>query len=251
MKKYSVIINADMGESFGQYKMGQDEELFKYVTSGNMACGFHAGDPTVMKNSVASAKEHNVSVGAHPGLPDLFGFGRRRIDVTAEELYNDVVYQLGALEAFTKVEKVTMTHVCVHGVMDPMVSNEEIYCDAFLKAIKDYNKDLVIVAESKSLLYERGKSEGLKLAAVAYPDLRYDDDGNIMIERDKKPMDPQEVARQAISIVKENKLLTVGGKEFEVKADVLGFHGDQDNIVEILTTVRKALVEAGIEIRSF
>ncbi len=252
MKRHSVIINADMGESYGKYKMGKDEELMKYVTSANLACGFHAGDPTVMKETVMLAKENNVSIGAHPGLEDLRGFGRRRIDISPEELYDDLVYQLGALDGFVKVAKKKMTHVCPHGLLDPMVSDEEKYGQAFIKAIKDYNPELIIVLENKSLLYKTAQEAGLKVATVAYPDLKYDGSGNMIIERgEKKAGNPEEIVKQCISIIKDQKLITEDGKYLDVQADVLGFHGDLPNIIEVLQKVKKSLLEEGISIVSF
>ena len=252
MEKHKVIINADMGESYGKYIMGKDEELMKYVTSANLACGFHAGDPSVMRKTVELGKKHNVSIGAHPGLEDLRGFGRRRINITPEELYDDVIYQLGALDGFVKVTNEKMTHICPHGLLDPMVSEEMEYGEAFVRAIKDYNSELIIVVEGKSLLFKTAKAEGLKVASVAYPDLNYDGAGNMIIGRGaKQPMNPMEVAAQCISIIKEKRLKTVDGQYLSVQADVLGFHGDLPNIIEVLQEVKKALLDEDISIVGF
>lgn len=252
MKSLSVIINADMGESYGKFTMGRDEDLMPHVTSANLACGFHGGDPVVMGTTVRLAKSHGVSIGAHPGLEDLRGFGRRRMNISPQELYGDVLYQLGALGAFVRAEGASMTHVCPHGLMDPMVSDEAEYAEAFMKAIKDYDENLVMVLEAKSLLYKKALAEGLKVASVAYPDLKYDGRGNMIIEGGaKKPVDPQKIAMQCVSIVKHGELLTETGESVSVKAEVLGFHGDLPNITEVLTVVRKTLTDEGIEIRGF
>ena len=143
MKEYSAVLNADMGESFGRYKLGNDEELMKYVTSANLACGFHAGDPTVMRATVRLAKKYDVAVGAHPGFQDLRGFGRRTISITPEELVDDLLYQLGALGAFLKAEGMKMWHLSPHGWLDPLVSYEEKYADAFMKIIQEYDSELI------------------------------------------------------------------------------------------------------------
>ena len=251
LEKYNVVINADMGESFGIYKIGNDEEVMKYVTSANLACGFHAGDSTVMRKTVKLAKKYNVAVGAHPGFQDLRGFGRRRLDITTEELQNDLLYQLGALEAFTKVEGVKMHHVSPHGMLDPLVSNEEEYTDVFIKTIKEYNPELIIIAESKSLLYKKAKIEGLRVSSVAFPDLKYDSEGNMIIERVKKLVNPIEVAKRAISIVKDQKIKTIDGKKIRMQADVLCFHGDAPNSIEILKEVRKKFEKERIIVTKF
>ena len=251
MEKYNVVINADMGESFGIYKIGNDEEVMKYVTSANLACVFHAGDSTVMRKTVKLAKKYNVAVGAHPGFQDLRGFGRRRLDITTEELQNDLLYQLGALEAFTKVEGVKMHHVSPHGMLDPLVSDEEEYTDVFIKTIKEYNPELIIIAESKSLLYKKATIEGLRVASVAFPDLKYDSEGNMLIERVKKFANPVEVAKQAVLIVKVQKVKTIDGKKIRMQADVLCFHGDAPNSIEILKEVRKKFEKERIIVTKF
>lgn len=251
LTKYNIVINADVGESFGIYKIGNDEEVMKYVTSANLACGFHAGDPTVIKKTVRLAKKYNVAVGAHPGFQDLRGFGRRKINITLEELHDDLLYQLGALEAFTRVEGIKMHHVSPHGMLDPLVSNQEEFADVFIAAIKEYNPELIIVIERKSLLYDKAKMEGIRVASVAYPDLKYDAEGNMIIEKVKKPIKPVEVAEQAISIIKDQKIVTIDGKKLNMQADVLCFHGDTPNAIEILNEVRSTIEKDGINVKTF
>lgn len=251
MKTYQVVINADMGESFGRYKIGNDEELMKYVTSANLACGFHAGDPKVMKDTVKLAKMYNVAIGAHPGFQDLRGFGRRKMAITVEELHDDLLYQLGALDAFIKVEKTRMCHISPHGQLDPLVSDVEEYTTAFLATIKEYNPELIIIAESKSLLYKMAKAEGFRVASVAFPDLKYDADGNMIIERVKKAVDPEQVAQNAISIIKNQEIMTIDNKPLKMQADVLCFHGDGPNSVEVMKKVRAELDKAAIRVVPF
>jgi UPF0271 protein len=251
MANIKVALNADMGESFGLYKMGNDEALMEYVTTTNLACGFHAADPMVMQESVRLAKKHNVSVGAHPGFKDLQGFGRRMLRLSPEELYADTLYQFGALDAFLKVEGMELTHVCPHGLLDPLISNEEVYGLAFIKAMKDYKSDMKLIAESKSLVASLCEKEGIEVAHVGYPDLDYNNEGNIVISRDKKPLDAELISKQAVRMVKDGKLLSTEGKEFSVKVKVLTFHGDVPNIVEIMQEVHRKLKESKIEIIRF
>jgi len=251
MEKYNVVINADMGESFGRYKLGNDEELIKYVTSANVACGFHAGDPTVMRETVRLAKQYGVAVGAHPGFQDLRGFGRRMMDITPEEVTDNILYQLGALGAFLKAEGMKMWHISPHGMFNPLVAKNEKYAEAFIRGIQEYSPELIIIIESKSLLYKKAQLSRLKVAAVAFPDLKYDSEGNWMIEHAKRPADPTEVARQAVSIIKNHKLRTIDGKELEAQAEVLCFHGDAPNSVEVLRRVREEFGKEGINIVSW
>jgi UPF0271 protein len=252
MKEYTVDVNADMGESFGRYRLGNDEEVMKYVTSANLACGFHAGDPTVMRRTVRLAKKYNVAIGAHPGFQDLRGFGRRSMSVTPEEVYEDVLYQIGALDAFVKVEKVEMHHISPHGALDPLVSNAEEYAEAFLSAVQDYNAELIVVAESKSILYDKCKLAGVRVASVALPDLKYDSKGNwIMPGKAKEPANPIEVAEQAVSIVKNHRIKTVDGEYIETdEAAILCFHADSPNAVEVLRKVREEFDKQGINVRA-
>lgn len=251
MKNLSVILNADMGESYGPYSIGNDTEVMKYITAANIACGFHGGDPIVMKQTVKLAKQYNVSVGAHPGFQDLRGFGRRRLDIEATELYDDMIYQLGALDAFLRVEKMEMTHISPHGKLDPLVSNNDEYAEVFIKAIKDYNPNLKLIIEANSLLCETARSSGLIVCPVGYPDLKYDSEGQIIIDKVKKPLDAKEIAKQSLSIIKDHKVRAIDGNEFPIEAEVLCFHGDVPNAVEILKEVRKVLVEEEVKIISF
>ena len=247
MGQHSIVINADMGESFGRFVVGNDEEVMKHITTANLACGFHAGDPTVMRKTVQLAKQNDVAVGAHPGFYDLRGFGRRMIDITPEEMANDVVYQLGALDAFLKIEGMQMRHVFPHGMLDPLVSYKDDYGEAFLEAVLKYNPEMIVMLERKCPLYERAKAAGARVAAFGAPDLKYGADGNIVIERVKQAPDPAVVARQSVSIVKDDRVQTVDGKYIDLEADVLVYHGDAPNSVDVLRKVRQELEKEGIE----
>lgn len=246
-----IIINADMGEGFGCYRLCNDEELMPYLSSVNLACGFHAADPVVMKKNVACAVANGVSIGAHPGFADRQGFGRRMINVSTEELYCDVLYQFGALDAFVKAAGGKITHVCPHGVMDTLVSENEGYAEAFLNAVKDFDEDLELVIEDGCYLSKLCQKEKIKIAAVGYPDLDYDSNGNIIITREKHLQDPEKILKTAIHMVRDNTFYSVDGKPFHIEPKVLCLHSDVPNSLEILQVLKNGLCEAGIEVVGF
>ncbi|NTU48342.1 MAG: 5-oxoprolinase subunit PxpA [Syntrophobacteraceae bacterium] len=242
-------LNVDMGESFGRYKLGNDEEVMRYITSANVACGFHAGDPLVMVETVRFAKENNVAVGAHTGLQDIRGFGRRRMDVTAEELRCDTLYQLGALDAVLKAHGMTMQHVKPHGILYRMVSDEEKYCNAYLEAVSAFNRDLFIVIPRNTLIWKRGKDMGLKMAAEILVDLSYDEEGNWVLERTKKARSPEEVAERAVMVAREQQIPTISGKRIPAEADTICCHGDSPNAVEVVKQVKAEFQRLGLPLK--
>lgn len=245
-----IDINVDMGESFGRYKLGNDEEVMKYITSTNIACGFHAGDPTVMRATVRLAKKYNVAVGGHPGLPDLLGFGRREIKVTPEELRDYIVYQLGALKAFVEAEGLKLQHIKPHGALYAMVERDEALAEAIIDAVLDVDPELIFITESeeKSKAHIIAKKKGVKVARDAMIDLKYDPQGNWIIERTKKALDPNVVAERALMVVKEGKITAIDGSLIKMEAETLTLHGDSPNAPEVAKTVRKRLEEEGIEV---
>jgi UPF0271 protein len=242
-------INVDMGESFGRYKLGNDEEVMKYITSANIACGFHAGDPVVMDETVRLAKKYGVAVGAHTGLPDRQGFGRRKMELTPEELKTDTWYQLGALEAFLKVHGMKMQHVKPHGILYRMVSEDENYVVAFLDAVTSYDPGLYIMAPRGTLIWERGLKAGLKMAAEVLVDLSYDDQGNWVLERTKKARSPEEVAGRAVMVARDKLIPTVSGKKISAEADTICCHGDSPNAAEVVKTIKTEFEKLGIPLQ--
>lgn len=242
-------INVDMGESFGRYKLGNDEEVMKYITSANIACGFHAGDPAVMNETVRLAKKYGVAVGAHTGLPDRQGFGRRKMELTPEELKTDTWYQLGALEAFLKVNGMKMQHVKPHGILYRMVSEDERYVDAFLDAVRSYDPGLYIMAPRGTLIWSRGKKAGLKMAAEVLVDLSYDDQGNWVLERAKKARSPEEVAGRAVMVARDKLIPTVSGKKIGAEADTICCHGDSPNAAEVVKKIKAEFERLGIPLQ--
>lgn len=248
MEKKTVMFNADMGEGFGNYQFGNDEELMPYMTIVNFACGFHAGDPVIMNKSVKLAAKNGVKVGAHPGFRDMQGFGRRMIWLSPEELYCDVLYQLGALDAFLKKENMKLNHICPHGKMDPLVSENKNYAEAFADAVYDYDPKIKILLESKCLLKQICDERNIEVINVGYPDVEYDEDGEMIIETQKHYINPGEVAQRALHMIKDGYYESRKNRKFPIKAEALCFHGDIPNCVEIVKTVRKLLTENDINI---
>jgi UPF0271 protein len=245
---YKIDVNVDMGESFGRYILGNDEEVMKYITSANVATCFHAGDPLVLEQTVRWAKQYGVAVGAHVGLPDRQGFGRREMNISVEEMRTDIIYQLGALEGFLKIHGMKMQHIKPHGILYRMVYEYEKYIDAFLDTVKEYNPDLYIILPQNTPAYERGKQKGLKMAAEVLVDLSYDDNGNWILERTKKARSPQEVAERALMVVKQKKIPTVSGKLIDAYADTICVHGDNPNAVDVVKAIREVLEKNGVKL---
>lgn len=243
-----IDLNVDMGESFGRYVLGNDEELMKYVTSANIATGFHAGDPLVLDQTIRWAKEYGVAAGAHVGLPDKQGFGRRRMAITPEELKTDLIYQLGAIDGFLKLYGMKLQHVKPHGILYRMVGEDETYIDTFLDAIEQYNPDLYIMLSAGCPALERAEKRGLKTAPEVLIDLGYDENGNWILERVKKARSPKEVADRALKVVKEGTIDTIDKKDIAIKGCTLCLHGDSPNACETAKTVRETLDQNGIDV---
>jgi UPF0271 protein len=248
-KKVIIDINVDTGESFGRYTLGRDGDIMKYVTSANVATCFHAGDPNVLEQTIRYAKENGVAVGAHTGLPDKQGFGRRQMNISPAELRADTIFQLGAIDGFLRVYGMEMQHVKPHGILYRMVSEFDEYIDVFLDAVKEYNKDLYIMLPENTPGFKRGLDKGLKMAGEALIDLSYDDAGNWLLERNKKARSPEEVAARALMVAQEKQIETMSGKRLDMPMTVtVCIHGDGPNAVEIGETVKKTLLENGVEI---
>ncbi len=242
-------LNVDMGESFGRYKLGNDEAVMPFITSANVACGFHAGDSLVMQETVRLAKRYEVAVGAHTGLQDLRGFGRRRMEVTPEELKNDTLYQLGALDAILRANGMRMQHVKPHGILYRMVSDDPGYAEAFLEAVTAFDKGLFVMIPRDTLIWKRGQEMGLQMAAEILIDLSYDDEGNWVLERTKKARSPEEVAARAVMVARDKQITTISGKQIPAEADTICCHGDSPNAAEVVRTVRAGLEKAGISLK--
>jgi 5-oxoprolinase (ATP-hydrolysing) subunit A len=236
-----LAINCDMGESFGLYKIGDDEGLMPLITIANVACGFHASDPTVMARTVRLAKQHHVKVGAHPSLPDLQGFGRREMKMRPEELTDCIVYQVGALKGFLEREGMELFHIKPHGSLYGMAARSEEVAKAVADAAKVFDVPLMGMAGT---LHERVYSAaGLEFISEYYADLDYDDQGMVIITREHHAFDPKRAAERALRAAREGVAVSVNGKDVKVRADCICVHSDTPNAIELAQAVKTAVAE--------
>lgn len=247
-----VDLNCDLGEAFGNYSFGGDKDIIPLITSANIACGFHAGDENVMNQTVNLAKENHVSIGAHPGFPDLKGFGRRKMDISPTEVYNLIVYQLGALEGFCKVHQTRINHVKPHGALYNMGAKNKAIAKAIAKAVYDFDSTIVLVGLSNSLLISEAKAIGLKTASEVFADRRYEDNGQLVSRKEPDAVitDSDEALKQVLKMVTENKVISRNGKEIDLETDTICVHGDGKHALEFVEQIRKKLTKEGIDIQS-
>jgi len=230
-----------MGEGFGLYKLGDDEGLMPHISIANVACGFHASDPTVMACTVRLAKQYNVKVGAHPSLPDLQGFGRREMKMQPEELTNCIIYQVGALKGFLEREGMQLFHIKPHGSLYGMAARSQEVAKAVADAAKVFS---VPVMGMVGTLHERVyAAEGLEFISEYYADLDYDDEGMVIITREHRAFDPKRAAERALRAVREGVTVSVSGKDVSVRADCICVHSDTPNAIELARAVKTALAE--------
>jgi UPF0271 protein len=243
-----IDLNCDMGESLGKYTMGLDEEVIKYISSASIACGFHAGDPMWMRRTVRLAEQHGVAVGAHPGFPDLVGFGRRYMAVTPEEARADLVYQIGALQAFTKEKK--LQHVKPHGAMYNQAVNDEELASAICESVLEVDPSMVLVALAGSKWVDIAEHKGLRVAREIFADRALNPDGTLVSRSSPGAVihDIEEVAERSLKMVTRGRATAINGDEIEVQADSLCIHGDTPGAVEMASTLRRKLEEAGVTI---
>jgi 5-oxoprolinase (ATP-hydrolysing) subunit A len=248
----SIDLNSDLGESFGAFTIGYDTELFPLISSANVACGFHGGDPRTLERTIAACKAHGVNVGAHPGFPDLVGFGRRVMTATPDEVRTDTLYQLGALDAFCRAARLQMHHVKPHGALSNASMKDEALATAIVTAIRAYNSDLLLFAMPGSALLAAGEAAGLRIAREAFADRAYNADGSLVNRRLPGAMitDPAEAARRMVTLVTSGTLATIDGQTLELHADTICTHSDTPGAVEIVTAVRQALETAGVSIKA-
>ena len=225
---YKVDLNSDLGESFGNYKLGMDADIIPLVSSANVACGYHASDPLVMNRTIAMAKDVGIHVGAHPGFPDLMGFGRRNMDVSPAEAKAYTLYQLGALDAFCKTQGIKMQHVKPHGAMYNMAGKDYTLAKAICEAIYAYDKDLIVMALSGGVLVHAAEDMGLKVAREVFADRAYEEDGSLVNRRKEGAMitDEDVAIERVVRMIKEQKVTAITGKDFPIKADSICVHGD-------------------------
>lgn len=249
---FKVDLNSDLGEGFGIYKMGMDEEILKYVSSANIACGFHAGDPCVMDKTLNLAKQSGVSIGAHPSFPDLLGFGRRNMQISFEEAKNYALYQLGALFAFAKTKGMRVQHFKAHGALYNMAAVDENLALALCEAVAQFDENIIFMGLSNSAMGEAAKKKGLKYASEVFADRAYNDDGTLVSRRLKGAVitDENVAISRVIKMIKEGKVTSVNGKEISLKAHSICVHGDGVKALEFVQKIKKNLAKEQIKIKA-
>jgi UPF0271 protein len=241
-------LHCDMGESFGIYRIGNDEEMMRYVTSISVGCGFHAGDPHVMRKTVALAKQYGVAVGAHPGYPDLMGFGRRKMQVTPDEAKDYILYQVGALKAFCDAAGIGLQHIKPHGEFYQMLWTDEKLTAGVLEAVREIKPEPIFLALYNTIPYDMAQSMGMRVAGELYADLDYYPDGTTFIKKVHGEIDPKATVEKVLKMVMEKRVVASDGTEIEVKGKSICFHGDNPRAPEIAQTVKDELVKKGVKI---
>ena len=246
----SVNLNADMGEGFGAYNIGDDDAILKIIRSASIACGMHAGDPLTMRHVVQRAKEEGVSIGAHPGFNDLWGFGRRRIDMQPEHLEYLIAYQIGALQGMAAYVGEKVTHLKPHGALNNMAAENADYAMAIGRAIKAVDRDIIYVANVGSEMEKAGRKLGLKVAREGYCDRLYDDDGNLTSRKSPGAVikDPAIAAKNVVHMVVNGEIISRNGKAIPRRVDTLCVHGDEPTAIALARAVRAGLEAAGVKI---
>jgi UPF0271 protein len=245
-----VDLNSDLGESFGSYKLGMDDEVIKHVTSVNIACGWHAGDPLVMDRTVKAAVREGTAIGAHPGFPDLLGFGRRNLAATPEEVKAYVKYQLGALMAFAKANGAAIQHVKAHGALYNMAAKDAKLAAAIAEAIREVDQNIILMGLANSEMINAGKEMGLKTANEVFADRAYNPDGTLVSRSLPGAVihDADLAISRVVRMVKEGKVQAVNGEDIEIKADSICVHGDNPEAVEFTRRIRATLEKEGVEV---
>lgn len=248
----TIDLNCDMGEGFGAWELGEDAALLDYASSANIACGFHAGDPGTMHRTVKLAIEKGVAVGAHPSLPDLQGFGRRRMNVSAQEVYDMVLYQIGAMDGFAIACGGRLAHVKAHGALYNMAARDLSLAQAIAEAVRDFNDSLILFGLSGSELIRAGETAGLKTASEVFADRSYEADGSLTPRTQAGATigDADAAIARVRRMIGEGKVRSRQGEDVEVRADTLCIHGDEPGAVEFARRVRGALKADGIRVAS-
>ena len=250
-KHFSIDLNSDLGEGFGPFRVGADEALFPLISSANVACGFHGGDPAMMELTVRCAREHGVAVGAHPGFPDRAGFGRRAMAVTPDEIRTDVLYQLGALAAFCQVADVELRHVKAHGALYNVAVHTIEVATAIAQAVRSFDPTLLFFAIPGSCLHEAADEAGLTVIREAFADRAYLADGSLVPRSRPGAVihDVDLVADRMVRLVTERSIMSIDGEHLAIEADTICIHSDTANAVELAESIVKRFRQVNIEIR--
>ena len=249
----TVDLNSDLGESYGNYTIGKDDEIIPLISSANVACGFHASDPSVMQKTVDMIrKSGRTGIGAHPAFPDLMGFGRRYMDLTMAEVRSIMIYQMGALEGFAQMYGLKMNHVKPHGALYNATFQDKELAETIAETVKAYNPDLKLLGLSNQNLVKAGGAAGLPVRHEVFADRAYEDDGTLVSRRKEGAMitDTDEAVSRVIRMVKEGKTESINGRDIDIQADSICVHGDGPNALEFVKEIRQQLGENGIEIKT-
>ena len=247
---YRVDLNSDLGESFGRYTLGMDEKIIPLITSANVACGYHASDPVVMEKTIDRAKKAGICVGAHPGFPDLMGFGRRNMNVTHEEARAYTLYQIGALDAFCRAQGMQLQHVKPHGAFYNMAAKDYGLAKAICEGIAEFDKNLIVLALSGGELARAASDMGLRTAMEVFADRAYEEDGTLVDRRKEGAMitDEGEAITRVVRMVKEKKVTAITGRDIPITADSICVHGDGVKALAFVEKIRAALQAEGVDI---
>ncbi len=245
-----VDINCDMGESFGAYRIGDDEKIMPFISSANIACGWHAGDPMVMAKTVRLAAGHGTAIGAHPGYPDLLGYGRRNIETFPGEIRNYIIYQIGALSGFARECGMKLQHVKPHGALYNLAARDERAANEVISAIKTYDPELILVALAGSLCAEMAISEGLRVVREVFPDRAYLSNGQLAPRTLEGAVihDPDTVQERVLTLVTSGRMISIDKKEIKLEAETLCIHGDTTGAWKLARTIRETLDGAGVSV---
>ncbi len=249
---YYVDLNSDLGESFGAYQIGRDSEIIPLVSSANVACGFHAGDPTVMAKTARLCREHEVAIGAHPGFADLQGFGRRNMSLSPEDAKNLVVYQLGALDAFCKAEGIRLQHVKPHGALYNMAGKDPALAQAICRGIYEVNPEWILLGLAGSQMLVKAKEIGLRYASEVFADRAYEDDGSLVARTKPGAMihDEDQAVSRVIGMIRTGSVTSINGNTIEMQADSVCVHGDSEKALLFVKKIRAALEQEKITVCS-
>lgn len=246
-----IDVNCDLGEGFGPYSLGQDDELLRYISSANIACGFHSGDPNIMNRTILKAKQQSVNVGAHPGFNDIYGFGRRNFQMEADEIKNLMLYQLGAILSFCNYHHVPLTHVKPHGALYNMAAKEPYMAKAIVEAVKQFDPSLIVYGLANSELIHACVESDIPYAIEAFIDRTYQDDGTLTPRYLDNAVihSVEDTIKQAVSIVLKKEVTSISGKVIPLEADTLCIHGDHKESAEVAATLQKELTSHGVTIK--
>jgi len=246
----AIDLNCDLGESFGAYRIGGDRDILPLISSANVACGFHAGDPDVMAKTAALCRENGTAMGAHPGFDDLQGFGRRNMVLTPEEAKNRILYQIGALDAFCRSAGAAMQHVKLHGALYNMAAKDAALARAVCEAVQSYNPSLILLGLSGSEMIRQAKAIGLPYAAEVFADRAYEEDGSLVARSKPGAMieDEEEAVQRVIGMIRNHTVKSITGREIEIIPDSVCVHGDSAKALLFVQKIRNALTREGIRI---